>query len=207
MTIIDPAEHLDLAAHFARPYASSRPRLADDLHAVARLGLVVAARKYDPSQGVWSSFAYHWMRSAMAHFLAKEIPKGYRSYRRPDRAAAPRPRRLDGGPEPIAPGRPGGGGDEAFEALACRCKPREAEVLRLIYRDGLGTAEIGRRLGVTKQAISKRHARAIRHLRARLGVEAATGPVARRRGGAVSRDARGRADRVAGPVGDERGIP
>jgi RNA polymerase sigma factor (sigma-70 family) len=184
---IDPAEHLALAASFAARHARRRPWLADDLHAVARLGLVQAARSFDPAAGRWAPHAWAWMRSVTNRLLDGEAPMGYR---RPRRPGAPHVGTIPPTLHPAArDARPWREAEEAFEAILRRCRPDHAEVLRLYYRDGLTLDEIGARLGITKQAVHARHRLAIGLLRT---------TILRRKGGRHGDDDEG-AGRDGGP--------
>lgn len=54
-----------------------------------------------------------------------------------------------------------------FDELTAPCRPRDREVLRAIYVDGLTQDEIGKQQGVTHQCISQIHRRALTAIRAK----------------------------------------
>jgi RNA polymerase sigma factor (sigma-70 family) len=59
--MIDPVEYLDFADAYARRYLR-RHRDLDDLVGFARVGLMEAARRYDPRRGDFKAYAVAWMR-------------------------------------------------------------------------------------------------------------------------------------------------
>lgn len=61
--------HLRLAASMARNYSVSSGNLASDLIQEANVGLIMAASKFDPEQGRFSSYATFWIRSALNEFV------------------------------------------------------------------------------------------------------------------------------------------
>jgi RNA polymerase sigma factor (sigma-70 family) len=188
--VIDPADHIGLAHVLAQRYVTvSRRHLADDIHAAALCGVVLAARTYDPAVGDEFSTHAGWkVRGEVMLLLRAETPKGFRHHLC-DRAKAPRTGYLDAADDGIPSGVfgvEGGAGRlvrphpledrrgcdqaaveaaDAFDSLVGRCRPRVAEVLRLYYRDGLADPEIGRRLGLSQQRAQRLRAEGLGRLR------------------------------------------
>lgn len=148
---------------FARRFARKDDALCDDLHAAARLGMVMAGRTYDPARGLkFITFASWHVRAQVRHEYGRQRRRGFRgggaeAVRTESLAealpAAPPPAPADGGPF--------GGLTAAVAALP----PREAQVLRWRYLDGLKPGEIAARLGVTRTRVTQILALARRRVR------------------------------------------
>jgi RNA polymerase sigma factor (sigma-70 family) len=78
--VIDVSEHMGLAYDYARKHARRCRHLdVDDLVQAACLGLLRAARDYDPARAAWSTYATWWMRA----FVNRELQNHERTIRVP----------------------------------------------------------------------------------------------------------------------------
>lgn len=59
--------------------------------------------------------------------------------------------------------------NERISAVIRRLPPRQREIIRLYYLEGWSFVEIAHHMGISKQAVSKNHARAITFLKEILG--------------------------------------
>ena len=79
--------HVDLARMLARRYAKGRATMIDDLTQEACIGLVVAARRWDPSFGVrFATYARHWAFRMLGEYLRRNrrlvaLPNSQAGYR------------------------------------------------------------------------------------------------------------------------------
>lgn len=124
------------------------------------MGLVKAARRYDPSQGEFLSYAVTVANGEMRHCF-RELARGVRTERLDDGAERPLAERL-GAPDP------------GFERAEARVIVEEAldqldeadrMIVRLRFVDGLSQAEIGEKIGATQAQVSRALARIIRRMR------------------------------------------
>ena len=151
--------HLPVARSLAARYAG-RGVEVDDLRQAARMGLVKAARGYDPEQGAFLSYAVPMATGEMR-----------RCFR--DLARCVRPQQVaddERGPliEQVGEIDPGFDGAEARvligEALG-DLGETDREILRLRYAEGLTQAEIGEKVGATQAQVSRTLARILRRMR------------------------------------------
>ncbi len=147
--------HLSVARSLAARY-SGRGVEADDLRQAAHMGLVKAARRYDPAQGEFLSYAVPMAKGEMR-----------RCFR--DLARCVRPQSADD--ELLEQmGEPDPGFDRAEarvlvgEAVGDLCEA-DLTILRLRFVDGLSQAEIGEQIGATQAQVSRALARIIRRMR------------------------------------------
>ncbi len=167
--------HLRLADAVARrTWERGGRRLdLDDLTGEARLALLGAAEKYDPSRGVkFSSFATNFIgwRLAEARFTGLMTTLRYSSFARHRKAVAQAFVQWSDHWKPKW-----GWGDRhgvedrdqvenAFRVL----RPRERLVMRLIYFEDMTQAEVSRALGCTASWISLMHEDCLARMRERL---------------------------------------
>jgi RNA polymerase sigma factor (sigma-70 family) len=90
------ARYVPLARRLARVYARRCPGLADEVESAAMLGLVLAARDYDPRGAAFATYAAPRIRGAVLDALRAAGPKGYRR----GRAGRPRVYQWDWAPHP-----------------------------------------------------------------------------------------------------------
>lgn len=150
--------HLPVARSLAARYAG-RGIEAEDLRQAARMGLVKAASRYEPSQGEFLSYAVPVARGEIRHCFR-------------DLARSVRSQRLEDGEDPFAEqlGEP----DPGFDRVEARVVVGEAigslgrtdrMILQLRFVDDLTQAEIGERIGATQAQVSRSLARIIRRMR------------------------------------------
>lgn len=153
----------------------------DDALQVARLGLVTAARKFDPARGLsFGTLAWWSCRTALWLWRTSRRPLGYREHAAPPRVvplsaiADPDGRPFDvaaaAGPDPA----------DALDAAELRARvadlpAREAEVLGAVYGAGESGSAVARRLGVSRGRVAQLTRRGLERLRE--GVRADAGQV------------------------------
>jgi RNA polymerase sigma-B factor len=147
--------HLPVARSLAARYAGRGVEI-DDLRQAAQVGLVKAARRYDPVQGAFLSYA--------VPMATGEIRHCFRDRARSARALGADDEVLEQMGEP----------DPGFDRAEARVLIEQAigdldeadrTILQLRFVDGLSQAEIGERLGATQAQISRALARIIRRMR------------------------------------------
>ncbi|MER7609090.1 sigma-70 family RNA polymerase sigma factor [Nocardioides sp. NPDC127503] len=150
--------HLPVARSLAARY-SGRGVEADDLRQAAHMGLVKAARRYDPAQGEFLSYAVPMAKGEMRRCfrdLVRCVP----------------PQRVDDGVDSLV--EQFGEADPGFDRAEARVLVGEAIgdlretdllILRLRFVDGLSQAEIGEQIGATQAQVSRALARIIRRMR------------------------------------------
>ena len=150
--------HLPVARSLAARY-SGRGIEVEDLRQAARMGLVKAARRYDPEQGAFLSYA---------------VPMAKGEMRRCFRDLARCVRAQQGEDESGSLVEQVGEVDPGFDRAEARVLVGEAlegldetdlMVLRLRYAEGLTQAEIGERIGATQAQVSRTLARILRRMR------------------------------------------
>lgn len=151
--------HLPVARSLAARYAGRGIEI-DDLRQAARMGLVKAARRYDPSQGEFLSYAVTVANGEMRHCF-RELARGVRTERVDDDTERPLSERL-GAPDP--------GFDRAearviVEEALDQLDEADRTIVRLRFVDGLSQAEIGEKIGATQAQVSRALARIIRRMR------------------------------------------
>jgi DNA-directed RNA polymerase sigma subunit (sigma70/sigma32) len=168
------ATHLGLVRALARRFA----RVCEDYRDLCQdgaVGLLTAARRYDPSRGVrFDTYAYYWVRQEIlkgvalngpflrvgrdARFEAVRLLAAGRdagqdglaeSVRQAARALVSRREPLG---DPPSPGPPGDPHAPDVEAIWDHLSPQEAHVLRR-FSDGQSLRAIGEGMGMTKQAV------------------------------------------------------
>lgn len=172
--------HISLATRLARRLAPGD----DDCEAEAKLGLVQAARAFDPARSDFAAYARRWILGAIYDVLRETRPLGYRHT-------------ADHGP--------------AITRLSCRCEPvvageaaaidsadwvdrqldrlpdRERAAVRLLALEGRSARSVAAELGASLAVMAETYHRAIarlgHHLEPRPGdrrEERAAGGVSRR---------------------------
>jgi len=151
--------HLPVARSLAARY-TGRGVEADDLRQAAQMGLVKAARRYDPAQGEFLSYAVTMANGEMRHCF-RELARGVRTQRLDDNPHGQLAEQL-GAPDP------------GFERADARMMVEEAidrldeadrMIVRLRFVDGLSQAEIGERIGASQAQVSRALARILRRMR------------------------------------------
>ncbi|MCH2100531.1 MAG: sigma-70 family RNA polymerase sigma factor [Planctomycetes bacterium] len=162
-----------------------KPRLPnsvseEELHAAGMVGLLKAARSYDPSRGAgFKTYAYHRIRGAMLDELRSLdfLPRSLREKAREKGEQAPAviglPTNEDGSDN--LEGVEGDGmisgaieNQELAEALqeAIRALPEKMRVvMHLYYNEGRRMHEIGEQLSLTESRVSQIHSAAVARLR------------------------------------------
>ena len=150
--------HLPVARSLAARY-SGRGVEADDLRQAAHMGLVKAARRYDPAQGEFLSYAVPMAKGEMRRCfrdLVRCVP----------------PQRVDDGVDSLVEQL--GEADPGFDQAEARVlvgkaigglRETDLLILRLRFVDGLSQAEIGEQIGATQAQVSRALARIIRRMR------------------------------------------
>lgn len=158
-SVIDPAEHIGLIHAVCRRHVPDGvPVVESDVFGEAAIGLVKAARNFDPGRGYqFSTYASRVMRGEMAWRWKQRFRQS---------AVFVRSAVLDPDELPAADSV----ADEQAELLAAvaaaveSLTPRQQQVVRLRL-DGLTFEECAAEMGVTKQCCQQTEANAHRHLR------------------------------------------
>lgn len=144
------ARYMPLAARLARSAARARPELLDELVSAANLGLVEAARDFDPGRGsCFAAYARPRIMGRIVRTLRGRRSLCTRSLDWHDGANVPA--RENSASEPI--------GDPSV--LLAGLPDRLAALLRGVYFDGLSQPAAGARIGVRPTQAKRLHARAI----------------------------------------------
>lgn len=149
--------HIPFALRIAGRYARRCPRAADDFEGSALLGLVRAARRFDPARGVpFKAYAGQRIKGEIRDHCRLTYPRraarGVRAYEAHD------PDWWFALPDPAPP--PGDDPDElaadGVDDLTRNLPLRHRVVLRLRYkRPWATTAEIAASLGIRPQTVSR----------------------------------------------------
>jgi RNA polymerase sigma factor (sigma-70 family) len=149
----------------------------EDAVSTAMLGLVRAARKFDPAHGVpFGVYAVRWCQAFLAEWQRAYQRRGFRFVAGPVRLAS-----LDATAQPDGPpliqalsGRAPDVDariDGAAVAAACAgLPPRQRTLMRLLFGEGRTLQEAGDRLGVTRERTRQIRDAALSQLRAQFGV-------------------------------------
>ncbi|RMH04340.1 MAG: sigma-70 family RNA polymerase sigma factor [Planctomycetota bacterium] len=158
-----------------------RPRLPvsvsdEELHSAGMVGLMVAARSYDPSRGAeFKTYAYHRIRGAILDELRRIdfLPRSQRDRARREGVEAPAfvaiPTDEDGQESLVSD--PVEAALENEELLAelrrqiLLLPEKMRVVMTLYYSEGLKMREIGERLHLTESRVSQIHSNAVARLR------------------------------------------
>lgn len=159
-----------------------KPRLPhsvseEELHSAGMVGLLKAARSYDPSRGAeFKTYAYHRIRGAMLDELRSLdfLPRSLREKAREKGEQAPAviglPTDEDGSDSLEVEAMISGAieNQELAEALqiAIRSLPDKMRVvMHLYYNEGRRMREIGEELNLTESRVSQIHSAAVARLR------------------------------------------
>jgi RNA polymerase sigma factor (sigma-70 family) len=145
----------------------------DDAVAVASLGLVEAARRYDPGRSSFMTYALYWCRDGLRRWWAARHRRGLRSAGRAARVVS-----LDrevGGRSisaslraPCVSLTDRHDAEVVFRALA-DLPARQRAAVDLTLLQGLTLIQAGRRLGVSGERVRQVREKAVSVLRARCG--------------------------------------
>lgn len=163
-------EHLELVRILVSRYRNLLPRWIerDELEAAGYLGLVQAAKRYDPSsRAKFSNFASSRILGEMKDYLRQldHVSRGFRERARRDNLPVPRqmsfadlrledesdyehggdPAALAYDPEPL---------DDYVESILSRLRPRERAIILWKFAYGITQREIAKTLGLTEARIS-----------------------------------------------------
>lgn len=147
---------IPVAYRYLASYRRAYPGLADDLESDALLGVCRAVLTHDPGRGrSLSSWAHRCVRGHLRNAV-----RDHRAWRARLRRSAALER---SGPDDL---RRAIAALDA-EALVGRLPGEMAELVRLLYRDGVSTDEAARRTGLAhRTCVRRRHLRALALMRA-----------------------------------------
>lgn len=156
--------YLGYAKNLARSYCRAQPSHSEEFLSAAYLGLVRAARDYDPlRKTTFATFARVYVTGELNNAWRKLIPSGYRHATPEERATAPSSeplsvhseregRVLFGSPEPAPSTRIEE--REAFETWLRHVNRTQARILRGLFLDAKSFAEIAEELNLTIRSVS-----------------------------------------------------
>lgn len=131
----------------------------EDLAQAGMVGLLKAARGYDPERGQFSTYAT-WLIRATVRRAAERMLRG-RRLDSLDALEVDPPDDADGPPDDLIAGETRAA---VWEAVA-RLPAKDREIVEARYRAGESQLRVGERLGVTRARIYQREARALGVLR------------------------------------------
>jgi RNA polymerase sigma factor (sigma-70 family) len=170
--------HLSLADKIAGGYANIPGVTADDVRAVAQTALLRAARAFDPARGAFEPYAAQAIRNALNSLHQKEARHARQIVPEADLAlaaftatgsTAPSQRLPDEFQDVLSQVR-SQESRRVLENLLASLPARTQQILALVA-EGHSYAEIGERLGVSKQAVHKAAAAALGSLREQLAAQ------------------------------------
>ena len=170
-------ETLPLADKIAGGYANIPGMTADDLRAVAHAALHRAALAYDPARGAFEAYAARAIRNALNSLHQKEARHARQHLPEADLAGststegstAPS-QRLPDEFQDVLSQVSSQESRRALENLLASLPVRTQQILALVA-EGHSYAEIGERLGVSKQAVHKAASTALNSLREQLAAQ------------------------------------
>jgi len=171
-------ESLPLADKIAGGYANIPGMTADDVRAVAHAALHRAALAFDPARGVFEAYAARAIRNALNSLHQKEARHARQIVPEADLAlsaftttgsTAPSQRLPDEFQDVLSQVRTQES-RRVLENLLASLPVRTQQILALVA-EGHSYAEIGERLGVSKQAVHKAAAAALGSLREQLAAQ------------------------------------
>jgi RNA polymerase sigma factor (sigma-70 family) len=152
-------KHARLAGGASRPWRHAWQWLWDDIEGAANLALVRAASTWDESSGItFESYAYYRIRRAAWGVVDLE--------RR--RAAGHDDGAAEWVPDTDLPGWERVDDDDAFEVMLRPLPARSRKVVRMIYRADLNCTEVARKIGLSRETVSRIHSSALARLAATL---------------------------------------
>lgn len=183
--------HLALARRIASHWAARLPRMAEEFESAALLGLVEAARSFDPSRGLkFITYATHRIVGAIKDAGREELPKGFRrsggegvpgvvsislAIESDQGTVETIANRLDCGYGPV-----GWEAEsiDAVEGLIRGLPPKVKAAMRIIYTDGPGgQVHAYRKLGVSESRASQLHSQRIAMLQEQHAVNGQSEPL------------------------------
>lgn len=164
-----------------------RPRLPicvaeEDLYSAGMVGLLTAARSYDPSRGAeFKTYAYHRIRGAILDELRRMdfLPRSQREKARKNGSEPPAvvaiPTDEDGQEsltaDEVEPRCEVDDLQGLMEEEVQKLPVKMRTVLTMYYREGLRMREIGDRMGLTESRVSQIHSNAVMRLQRTLNTQ------------------------------------
>lgn len=170
-------DHLPLAEKIAGGYANIPGMTADDVRAVAHAALNRAAQAFDPARGEFEPYAAQAIRNALNSLHQKEarharqhLPEaGLAVSATTEGSTAPGQRLPDEFQDVLAQVR-SQESRRVLENLLASLPARTQQILALVA-EGHSYAEIGERLGISKQAAHKAATSAMTQIREQLAAQ------------------------------------
>jgi RNA polymerase sigma factor (sigma-70 family) len=167
--------NLALARYLARPWMQLFPDSREDFHTAARLGLLRAARTFDPSRGVtFSKFARHHILGGLAD-VRRKVMRRKRAQIVPGWVAADT--RRSGLRLAFIHGEPPVGhqieAHDQVERMLRTLPVKHAAACRSLYLEGRTTDQAASDLGYSPTRIAALHKEALTMLRWSFGPQAA----------------------------------
>lgn len=177
--MVNAADHLGLVYAIAHKKARGQGARhgVDELAQEGVIGLMKAIQPFDPAKGKFGTYAAWWIHAAIDAFIVEKggrlVQLPIKMARKLNREAAlpPSPSEFFDGEHATEAPSPA----EIFEkaetaaivwsAVAHLSDPKDAEIVRLYFRDGLDMPKIGRRLGMSRQGVQQRLEKALKELK------------------------------------------
>jgi RNA polymerase primary sigma factor len=145
----------------------------DDLYSLGNIGLLSAARTYDPQRGVaFSTYAYRCIEHAILGALKREWDQQIECVCLSQLSAEEDENPIEDQIRDTAPDASKvalhRSDRELLDAAMAGLPDRQQEVIRSIYFDGESIADVARRWRLSMQAVQKQHVLALKALKHRL---------------------------------------
>lgn len=126
----------------------------DDLRSFAAIRIEAILRSYDPTVAAFSTYSYRYVEVALANFASgqrkKELSLDKQNPETEEALSATIVERREKDPAELS------AQSELIERIISECSDIEREIVQAIFFDGTSAAELARRHGVSRQAISLR---------------------------------------------------
>ena len=152
---IDISDHMGLVFTFARRRAAMYRMHVDDILGPCFEGLAIAADRYDPARGRFSTFAYRCMLTRLWSTLKKERQRLMQRMGERFDCASEVAEEIEARPDRAGLIR------KAFEVL----DDRERFILTRIFADGANGGIVSRELGISKQRVAQIRKKAMQRCR------------------------------------------
>lgn len=177
--MVNPAEHIGIVHAIANKKLRGYGRRFDveDLVHEGVIGMMSAARKFDPQKGRFGTYAAWWIHASIDAYI---VEKGGRLVQLPIKmarklnreAALPTsPVEFFDNEHPAEVPTPAETYEKSETAAIVWCAvahlndPKDAEIVRMYFKEGMDMPKIGKRLGMSRQGVQQRLEKALKDLK------------------------------------------